>query len=258
MGRLLGAHESDELDRPDLNKCPDCGCYFAGDNCPICGKECPEEMRAGNRKAVKPKKHKNSSGRVTFVEWYHRWWFIAIMMFFIPVAGIILLITSPHKKWQKVLAILIIVAYMASGALSIAFGGGGVNKIMGLFTEPVDRLSLEEYSEKCVEITPEEFFRNTSKYDGKLISMTLTVKEGFVDSIGHYSGGEYNSYYICTDAQGGEFEIMIRDCEKEPENYIKGDVITIYGEGAGKLTLDDLNYVTRSAPCIYAAHIINS
>ena len=32
MGRMLGAHDSSELDRPDLNKCPDCRCFFAGDN----------------------------------------------------------------------------------------------------------------------------------------------------------------------------------------------------------------------------------
>ena len=57
MGRMLGSFADDtELDRPDLNKCPDCKCYFAGDTCPLCGKVCPEEMRAGNRKPVKVKK----------------------------------------------------------------------------------------------------------------------------------------------------------------------------------------------------------
>ena len=46
MGRMLGSFDpEDELDRPDLNKCPDCGCYFATDNCPLCGKVCPPEMR---------------------------------------------------------------------------------------------------------------------------------------------------------------------------------------------------------------------
>ena len=61
MGRMLGYHDSDELDRPELNKCPDCECYFATDECPLCGKICPEEMRAGNRAPVKHKKRKNSS-----------------------------------------------------------------------------------------------------------------------------------------------------------------------------------------------------
>ena len=40
MGRMLGSFDNpEELDRPDLNKCPDCNCFFAGDNCPLCGKE---------------------------------------------------------------------------------------------------------------------------------------------------------------------------------------------------------------------------
>ena len=86
MGKLLGAHDSEELDRPDLNKCPDCRCFFAGDNCPLCGKKCPEEMRAGNRAKVKPKKKRSTpnSGRVTFVSWYHSWLFIILMMFIMP------------------------------------------------------------------------------------------------------------------------------------------------------------------------------
>ena len=29
MGRNLGYFDSDELDRPELNKCPECECYFA-------------------------------------------------------------------------------------------------------------------------------------------------------------------------------------------------------------------------------------
>jgi len=57
MGRLLGSHDGgDSLDRPDLNRCPDCGCYFESEECPLCGKICPEDMRAGNRKEVKQKK----------------------------------------------------------------------------------------------------------------------------------------------------------------------------------------------------------
>ena len=64
MGRMLGAFADDgELDRPDLNKCPDCNCFFAGNNCPICGKECPEEMRAGNRAPVKPKKQPSAKAK---------------------------------------------------------------------------------------------------------------------------------------------------------------------------------------------------
>ena len=60
---MLGSFaDENELDRPDLNKCPDCKCYFAGDNCPLCGKPCPEEMKAGNRKPPKKEKKKPPNG----------------------------------------------------------------------------------------------------------------------------------------------------------------------------------------------------
>ena len=114
MGRNLGFFDNrEELDRPDLNKCPDCQCYFSGDECPLCGKTCPEEMRAGNRKPVKPQKQKRSgSGRVTFIEWYHSWWFIVIMMFLFPIVGIVLLVTSPHDKWKKLVFAGVAVVYL--------------------------------------------------------------------------------------------------------------------------------------------------
>lgn len=112
MGKLLGAHDSEELDRPDLNKCPDCQCFFAGDNCPLCGKPCPEEMKAGNRAKVKPTKRKRSpnAGRVTFIPWYHSWFFIILMMFVMPIVGIILLCTSPYRLKTKIIVVVSLVA----------------------------------------------------------------------------------------------------------------------------------------------------
>ena len=66
MGRSLGYFDSDELDRPELNKCPDCECYFASEECPLCGKICPENFRAGNRAPVKkPKKKKFKKSKST-------------------------------------------------------------------------------------------------------------------------------------------------------------------------------------------------
>lgn len=112
MGKLLGSHASDELDRPDLNKCPDCLCFFAGDNCPLCGKECPDDMKAGNRAKVKPRKKKRNpnSGRVTFIPWYHSWLCIILMMFVMPIVGIILLCTSPYRTRTKIIVIACLVA----------------------------------------------------------------------------------------------------------------------------------------------------
>ena len=114
MGRFLGSHESEELDRPDLNKCPDCRCFFAGDNCPLCGKLCPEEMRAGNRAKVKASRSapNPNAGRVTFIPWYHSWLCIILMLFVFPLLGIILLFTSPHKKWIKVTFVIVAILFV--------------------------------------------------------------------------------------------------------------------------------------------------
>ena len=115
MGRDLGYFDSDELDRPELNKCPDCECYFATEACPLCGKICPEEMRAGNRARVKPptKRRGNSTGRVQFIEWYHSWWFILLMLYIFPVAGIILFFTSPHSKKSKIIVACVVLGIYA-------------------------------------------------------------------------------------------------------------------------------------------------
>lgn len=105
MGRKADTRDyNGNMDHPDLNKCPDCECYFAGERCPLCGKLCPEEMRAGRRKPPEvPKKKRSTSptSRVIFIDWFHRWWFIVLMLFLFPLVGIILLVTSPHKKASR-------------------------------------------------------------------------------------------------------------------------------------------------------------
>ena len=87
MGANLGFFADDrENDYPDLNKCPDCDCFFATDNCPLCGKECPPHMCAGNRIPQKPHKTRRSgSGRVSFIAWYHAWWFVILMLIIFPL-----------------------------------------------------------------------------------------------------------------------------------------------------------------------------
>ena len=255
MGRSF---ESEELDRPDLNKCPDCGCLFASSNCPLCGKVCPEEWRAGNRKPVKKrKKSRGSSGRVVFVEWYHSWWFILIMLFVMPIMGIILLATSPHKKSIK---IGVIAAAVVWAIISYVGVGNIISGITNTITEPVDTsMSQEEYISACHDITAEEFYRNTDKYTGEFVTLTLTVTERVIDTAGYYDGIEYNTYYVCkTEGENGEFEILIRDCVKDgSQKYLKGDVINIYGEGAGEVTIySNIDYMPITAPCINVAHIM--
>ncbi len=108
MGRSLGYFDEDEsFDRPDLNYCPECKCFFASDNCTICGKPCPEEMRAGNRASVKQKKHRRSSGVRYVIPWYHSWWFIVIMMFVFPLAALVLAASSDNVRWLRILLIVL-------------------------------------------------------------------------------------------------------------------------------------------------------
>lgn len=261
MGRMLGAFDDpSELDRPDLNKCPDCECYFAGENCPLCGKPCPEEMRAGNRKPPKKEKKRQSSsnGRVYFVEWYHRWWVITLAMFLMPLVGIILLITSPHKKSAKVAFVVIGVVYLLVSVI-------GFNSIVGAVVEWFDpvidtSLSREQYVDKCDSVTPEGFYRSADTYDGKFVSMTLVVKDIIVDYDSSYSKVKYPTYYVCVSPADERFQIMVRNClQDSPKNLAIGDVVTVYGEGAGTVTVYDLDYVAHTAPCVNAAYaVLNS
>lgn len=256
MGRMLGAFDGDnELDRPDLNKCPDCGCYFAQDECPLCGKTCPEEFRAGNRKPVKKKKQRQSSyRRTTFVEWYHSWWFVILMLLVAPLIGIVLLITSPHKKSLKIGVAVAAVVY----GIMTTFGIGNIiSGITNMWDTPVDTsLGREEYIAACETVTPETFYRLADRYTDQFVSVKLIVAEEVVDSEGYYNGSKYNTYYVCRD-EGGEFEILVRDCVQDTaQNFISGDVITVYGEGAGECTVYDMDYYApHTAPCIHAAYI---
>lgn len=251
MGRLMGSYaDEEELDRPDLNKCPDCNCFFGGDNCPLCGKECPENMRAGNRPAVKKKKKKESYQRTRFVEWYHSWWFIALMMVVFPIVGIILLATSPHKKWIKILVICLAVSYM----LFSSFGVGPlISKVSSLLDNPVNtRLSESEYIASCETVDPEEFYRSYGFYEDKFVSMELTVlckAEGYT---GYYNK---NTYYVCVAEEGADYYIIIRDCLlNNKQNFIKGDVITVYGEVDGQTEVYTADYSNFSGPCINTAY----
>ncbi len=259
MGKMMGAFEDDNdmLDRPDLNKCPDCGCFFAQDNCPLCGKPCPEEMRAGNRAAPKKQKYKYDNGyrTVMFVDWYHRWWFIALMAFVFPLAAIVLLITSPYKKKQKIIAVVVAVLYSIITTFALPF----IVSLLNRPQEPVDTsLTKEEYIAACQTIAPETFYRSPTAYTDKFVSMTLEVKSSFTEADSYYYN--YNVYYVCSaeDASGNTFDIIIRDCLQEnPRNFISGDILTVYGEGAGNVTVHDTEYIPHSAPCINMAYAEN-
>ncbi len=254
MGRMLGAFDEDNSnDRPDLNKCPDCGCYFAGDRCPLCGKICPEEMRAGNRKAVKQKKAKTThhSGRVTFVEWYHNWWFIIPMMFLLPWVGIILLFTSPHKKSHKIIAIS--VALLVALFPTILFG---FQFFIDSLSDPVDTsLSREEYVAKCEGTSAEDYYRIPDAYYEKFVSIVLVIEGRFTDPEAS-AGDKYTTYYLCSAPDNDNMKFIIRDCLQgsDVQNFIPGDTVTLYGEGAGYITVYDSQYNEYEEPGIYVAY----
>ena len=246
MGRNLGYFDFDELDRPELNKCPDCECFFATDECPLCGKVCPEAFRAGNRAAVKkPKKQKNSSGRVQFVSWYHSWWFILIMMYFMPIVGIILFITSPHSKKSKIIAASVVVGVYVAGGLLVTFGSG---LLYNLFSDsPVnDKLTRVEYVEKCDSMSVEDYHRDAYN-KGNFVVLELTVKEHIVMNSGE-------AYYLCTDRLNDGAYVYVQDCSVEKlTNYLTGDMIRVYGECSGWADVA-FSASNRVAPLLYMAY----
>lgn len=257
MGRELGVFADDqELDRPDLNKCPDCNCFFAGDFCPLCGKECPEEMRAGNRPAVKQtrRKHRSGSGRVSFISWYHSWWFIGIMLFFLPIVGIVLLITSPHEKWKKILLVIAAIVYMVISSIGI---GNIISDIADMWDSPVDdSLTKEEYVLKCELVTPEQFYRSADGYKDQFVRMKLQVVAK-VTCVDKYYNDKSFTCYLCEAEGGSDYKLIVRDCLlDDQQRFIAGDVITVYGEGAGEREVYDAEYNYTTAPSLNMAYVV--
>ncbi len=257
MGKLFGSRSFEPvIDHPDLNKCPDCDCFFAGDNCPLCGKECPEHMRAGNRpapKAEKPKKNRSRIRGVKFIDWYHTWWFIILMMFVFPILGIVLLITSPHEKWKKAVFIGVTVLYMAFSTFGINYIISNVSEI---WSAPVNTsLTKEEYMAKCQPVTAEQFYRTPDEYTDSYvcIKVKITAKVTYVDS---YNLPKDYVCYLGEGENGSEFKLILRDCLlADKQRFVPGDVITVYGEGAGEAQAYDAGYTPISAPCLNMAYV---
>ena len=249
MGRSLGYHDSDELDRPELNKCPECECFFASDACPLCGRICPEEMRAGNRAKVKKVKRKNTSGRVQFISWYHSWWFILLMMYFMPIVGIILFFTSPHSKKSKITVAAIVVG----GYLLLLLLGSGW--LWSLTNKPPvnDDISREEYVALCEDMDVDDFYRIADDY-GRYVTMELTVIERCVETSVDVRE-ESVTYYRCRDLNGGELVICVLDYNLgEPLRFLPGDMIRVYGQSAGRESFVGNSVDSTEYPCLYMAY----
>lgn len=250
MGRALGYFaDGDETDRPELNKCPDCACFFDGDTCPLCGKVCPDEYKAGNRKPVK--KTKRSSGgsqRTQFIDWYYSWWFIALMILFFPIVGLILLFTSPHTKKSKIIATVIIVIYVLFFRLGGIYSLLSLSDLIGNYKLAHPGITAAELKTEAESVDPSDFLHYPDAYKDRYVKMELTV----VTSVGDSS--DYTKYYVCTP--DGTNRVLVRDCMKEDKlRLLDGETVTVYGIAAGEKTV----WLTGelSAPCInmYAAEI---
>ncbi|MBE6558113.1 MAG: hypothetical protein E7661_03770 [Ruminococcaceae bacterium] len=247
MGRSLGYFDSEELDRPELNKCPECECYFASEECPLCGKVCPEAFRAGNRAAVKkPKRRRNASGRVQFIPWYHTWWFILIMMFAMPVVGIILFFSSPYSKTIKIIGAVLGILYFV-----FIYLGVGWMLLDMVFSEDLvnDKISREAYVARCDDMSPEEYHRDAYN-EGNYVTMELTVASVYTEA-GDYYG---DRYYLCRDQSGGDLYVLLLDCSIDKKtNYLEGDMIRVYGECSG-IAEYDIGTLQSGVPCLYMAY----
>ena len=254
MSAPLGFFSDEQRDFPDLNKCPDCETFFADLHCPLCGKECPPEMRAGTRKPLKVKKRRtngNYSGRVQFVPWYFSTWFIIVMLFAMPIVGLILLWLGYWKKsWKIVVTLLLVVANVILPIVSAVLIHWMVFK-NGVEDIPVDlTLSKTAYIEACSESSAETIYRNAVQKEGEFVSLTLKIK-GIWKNENQYVS---NVYYECdTEENGKNWCFLVRDWRQEDlTNLTVGDVITVYGQLGGNVTVYNSNYTaeTLSAPCI--------
>lgn len=260
MGADLGFFAEDrERDFPELNKCPDCETFFADDCCPLCGKECPEEFRAGNRKPVKQKKHRRprGNGRVQFVPWYHTTAIILVALIIMPVLGIILAWTGPWKKhWKIIATVLVVLSYLLPTILGFVFSFTGMYEPT---TPPVNlEMSATEYRAACTTPDAEALYRNSNQYIGSFIQMKCVVTE--VSSTYFYNSEEVYmnaNLYLCSVQQGERtFEFFVADCRQEGQNRLAiGDKITVFGEVAGEIEGATEGGMMSPRPGVYARFI---
>lgn len=260
MGADLGFFAEDrERDFPELNKCPDCETFFADECCPLCGRVCPEEFRAGNRKPVKQKKHRRTSGngRVQFVPWYHTPAIIIIALIFMPVLGIILAWTGPWKKhWKIIATVLVVLSYLLPTILGFVFSFTGMYEPA---TPPINlELSEADYRAACIAPDVEALYRTSNQYAGSFVRMECVVTE--VSSTYFYDSEEVYmeaNLYLCSVQQGERtFEFFVADCREEGQTRLAvSDTITVFGEVAGEIEGAATGGMMTPRPGVYARFI---
>ena len=258
MSKQLGYFDEDtQRDYPELNKCPDCETFFASDCCPLCGKTCPEEMRAGNRKPIKQKKRRRSggNGRVTFVPWYHTTLFIVIMLFFQPIIGLILAWTGYWKKHWKVI-VTVLVAFFYLGGILLGMAIGMIGQLFWKEELPVNTdMSRAAYIESCAALSVEELYRNAEQYVGEYVTLTVTVCGIWNDEYEYES--DYTTYYECVAEENGmAWTFLVRDFrQSDAFNLTVGDEIKVYGQGGGNATIYNYTAGNITAPCVHILYL---
>lgn len=261
MGADLGFFAEDrERDYPELNKCPDCETFFSDQCCPICGKVCPEEFRAGNRKQVKQKKYRRQpgNGRVQFVPWYHTVWFIVFMLIVQPVVGLILTWSGVWKThWKVIVTVLVLLPYI------ILFASGIVTSFIDSFIEitpPVNlELSEEDYRAACVSPDIEALYRQNNEKIGNYVRIKLTVSD--IAASYYYNQDivyiEANVYLCHTVVGDKTLEFFVVDYRQENQTRLAvGDEIIVWGEVAGEIESDaSRNGASVKLPAVYARFI---
>jgi len=88
------------------------------------------------------------------------------------------------------------------------------------------------------------------------VALSLTVESSFTDIEGTYSNKKYTTYYICRGVDDADVRILVRDCLVNlHQNLLPGDTVTVYGEGAGNVSVTDIFYETHTAPCLHMAYV---
>ena len=252
MGAGYGFTPEDrQRDFPELNKCPDCETFFADLHCPLCGKECPEEMRAGNRKPVKKIRSRgNGDGRVYFIPWYFSTWFIILMCFVQPIIGLILTWAGYWKRGWKILTTVLLAAPYLLAALGMVLGVFG--SMLFPETPPVNmELSQSEYVALCQPVDVEELYRNAMEMEEAYVTLTVVIDAVGIDENEYES--DYNRYYLChAEANGRTWEFLVRDWRQgSAVNFAVGDVITLWGQGGGNMEIFHSTKGSLSAPGIH-------
>ena len=256
MSADLGFFAEDRSrDFPELNKCPNCETFFADECCPLCGKECPEEFRAGNRKPIKQKKYRRpaGNGRVQFVPWYHTVWFIVLMLIVQPIVGLILTWTGVWKThWKVIVTLLVVLPYILMAVFGIV---AAITDELHMREIPINlELTNEDYRASCAKPDAEALYRNSNQNVGEYVSMDLTVVE--FSSTYYYTSDivymEANVYHCNVDQGERILEFFVVDYRQENQERLAiGDKITIWGEVAGEIEAGE----SVSRPTIYARFI---